>query len=222
MDGPALTVLEGTVTKGVDMLLGLDVLQDWDAEIRMGTSKSITVRKKEGRLKGGNSIVIPFVSQHGDKRRYNSDSRIDEVDASHRNENVHRRVASHPSKARHHSHHGFDRKAPIRSSHHHPSQHSHGNSMATQFHRRHYESEPPFEGDDEYFSPTASDIESDLDLLEKTNPDDEDADSEILPRDFDTDMMSSVQDDIEEEEEDYLQDVEDGDFNEEHFDMSGL
>ena len=45
MDGPALTVLEGTVTQGVDILLGLDVLQDWDAEIRMGKQKSITVHK---------------------------------------------------------------------------------------------------------------------------------------------------------------------------------
>lgn len=47
MDGPALTVIEGTVTKGVDLLLGLDVLQDWEAEIRMGGPiKTITVREK--------------------------------------------------------------------------------------------------------------------------------------------------------------------------------
>jgi hypothetical protein len=60
MDGPALTVLEGTVTKGVDVLLGLDVLQDWEAEIRMGSNKSITVREKKRR--GGASVVIPFAT----------------------------------------------------------------------------------------------------------------------------------------------------------------
>lgn len=59
MDGPALTVLEGTVTQGVDVLLGLDVLQDWEAEIRMGPKrKSITVKKR----RGGSSVVIPFAS----------------------------------------------------------------------------------------------------------------------------------------------------------------
>ena len=45
MDGPALTVLENMEMTGIDILLGLDVLQDWDAEIRMGKQKSITVHK---------------------------------------------------------------------------------------------------------------------------------------------------------------------------------
>ena len=44
MDGPALTVIEDMVM-GIDILLGLDVLQDWDAEICMGKQKSITVHK---------------------------------------------------------------------------------------------------------------------------------------------------------------------------------
>ena len=70
MDGPALTVLEGTVTQGVDVLLGLDVLQDWEAEIRMGPKKSITVKKRRnksgrGYYGGGGDaslVVIPFAT----------------------------------------------------------------------------------------------------------------------------------------------------------------
>lgn len=67
MDGPALTVLEGTVTKGVDVLLGLDVLQDWEAEIKMGPEKSITVKKRRNRndspyVDGREAVVIPFAS----------------------------------------------------------------------------------------------------------------------------------------------------------------
>jgi hypothetical protein len=71
MDGPALTVLEGTVTKGIDGLLGLvDVLQDWEAEIRMDSIKSINVREKKknhhNRRGGGggygSAIVIPFAT----------------------------------------------------------------------------------------------------------------------------------------------------------------
>ena len=80
MDGPALTVIEGTVTKGVDILLGLDVLQDWEAEIRMGPTRqqSITVKRTTRRIMGGttttyssfsgrgsgtsSTVVIPFVT----------------------------------------------------------------------------------------------------------------------------------------------------------------
>eukprot|EP00984_Skeletonema_dohrnii_P023516 scaffold12609_cov132-Skeletonema_dohrnii-CCMP3373.AAC.1 len=62
MNGPALTVLEGTVTQGVDMLVGLDVLQDWEATIRMGGSSagmgsSMMVRKR-GRK---DPVVLPFL-----------------------------------------------------------------------------------------------------------------------------------------------------------------
>ena len=212
MDGPALTVLEGTVTKGVDMLLGLDVLQDWDAEIRMGTSKSITVRKREGRSKHGSSVVIPFVNQHG---KHSSASRTKERHHGH-DESMH----SHQSRARHTSHSGLSTKSTARPSSHHGHQ-SHGNSK---FHRHHHETSS-YEDDNEYFSSTASDIESDLDLLEKTNHDDdleEDMDSEILPRDFDNECLNG-QDNLEEDEEndDYLEDVGE-DTNEDHFDMSGL
>ena len=208
MDGPALTVLEGTVTKGVDMLLGLDVLQDWDAEIRMGSSKSITVRKREGRSKHGSSVVIPFVNQHG---KHSTAARTKE-----RHHGDHSRVHSHQSRARQSSY-----SARSASEHGHQI---HGNSMATQFHRRHHET-ASYEDDSDYFSPTASDIESDLDLLEKTNHDDdleEDMDSEILPRDFDNESLNG-QDNMGEEDEndDYLEDVEE-DANEAHFDMSGL
>jgi hypothetical protein len=213
MDGPALTVLEGTVTKGVDMLLGLDVLQDWDAEIRMGSSKSITVRKKEGRnrrLKDGNSVVIPFVTSQGEKKRHAQH----DAERHHRSESAQNKIMSQNSKARQHSHHGLSAKSS--------KHHSHHDSTAT--HRRH-ELTAGYEDDDEYFSPTASDIESDLDLLEQTNHHqdelEEDMDTEILPRDFDDELANS-RDNGNEEEEDYLQDVEEEDANEEHFDMSGL
>ena len=80
MDGPALTVLEGTVTPGVDVLIGLDVLQDWEAEIRMGPRKSITVKRKERRNRNGvcggsgsSSVVIPFAS---DARRESRSDRL--------------------------------------------------------------------------------------------------------------------------------------------------
>ena len=39
MDGPSLTVLEGTATRGIDVILGLDVLQDWEAEIRVASRR---------------------------------------------------------------------------------------------------------------------------------------------------------------------------------------
>ena len=218
MDGPALTVLEGTVTKGVDMLLGLDVLQDWDAEIRMGSNKSITVKKKEGRnkLKGGSSIVIPFVSQHGEKKHHSTGFKSREVDRHYRSDG-HSKAISHHSKARHHSQQELAAKA---SKHH---SHSHAHSMAPQSHRQHYKI-AAYEDEDEYFSPTTSDIESELDMLEQSsnhNDDlEEDMDNEILPREFDNDIFSARDDN--EEEEDYLQDVEEEDANEEHFDMSGL
>jgi hypothetical protein len=196
MDGPALTVLEGTVTKGVDLLLGLDVLQDWEAEIRMGANKSITVKKRQGRNSKSwdeDSVVIPFVSHRGDTRKHSN-------------------VISHQSKSRHHaSTHHHQRS-------HHSHQHSHQshhNSMATQFHRRHHHESQTMEDDNDYFSPAASDIESDLDLLEQNNQEDdleEDVDSEHLP----------IQDDIEDEDDGYLKDIEDEDLDEDLFDMSGL
>ena len=63
MNGLALIVLEGTVTQGVDMLVGLDVLQDWEATIRIGGSSvagmgsSMMVRKC-GRK---DPVVLPFL-----------------------------------------------------------------------------------------------------------------------------------------------------------------
>lgn len=61
MNGPALTILEGTVThQGVDMLVRLDVLQEWEATIRMGGCarlSSIAVRKRGRR----DPVVLPFL-----------------------------------------------------------------------------------------------------------------------------------------------------------------
>jgi len=223
MDGPALTVLEGTVTKGVDMLLGLDVLQDWDAEIRMGADKSITVKKKKGKLQVRDSIVIPFVSQHGEKTRHSNISRTHGMkDGQHDKEHrLHSNAISHQSKARQYS----ASKAPAKSSPHH-GRYSRNSSIATRFHRRHHDSETASsEDDDEYFSPTTSDIESDLDMLEKSSHDvddlDEDTDSEILPRDIDNEMLSKMKEE-DDDDDGYLHDIEDEDSDQGHFDMSGL
>jgi len=60
INGPALTVLEGSVTEGVDMLLGLDVLQDWEATIQIGGNarqSSMTVKKRGM----SEPVVLPFL-----------------------------------------------------------------------------------------------------------------------------------------------------------------
>jgi len=52
----------------VDVLFGLDVLQDWEAEICMGPKKSITLKTKRSMSRGsagsgsGSSVVVPFAS----------------------------------------------------------------------------------------------------------------------------------------------------------------
>jgi len=119
MDGPALTVLEGTVTQGVDILLGLDVLQDWDAEIRMGgKQKSITVHKR-----GRSGVVIPFASSSIAMQRHRS------------------------SNTRHsHSRPTHRRRRQI-------------NSVEEYY---------PEDQDDYILTSSASDIESDLDLLDQS------------------------------------------------------
>ena len=215
MDSPALTVLEGTVTKGVDMLLGLDVLQDWDAEIRMGKNKSITVRKKEGKSKHANSVVIPFVSQRDGRRQSNA------ADPRAHAHDKHSRIINHQSKARQHSRQKLPNKTSAMLSH--QSRHlPQSNSMTSQFQNRNYET-AIYQDVDEDFSPTASDVESDLDLLESSRHQqedlDEEIDNEILPRQFDN---SSDQDELEDPDDDYLDDVDDGDVDKAHFDMSGL
>lgn len=168
MDGPALTVLEGTVTKGVDVLLGLDVLQDWEAEIRMGSNKSITVREKKRR--GGAFVVIPFATSS------NKDG------ASLRSSGgVYTARSSSSSRTSFYNH--LD----------HPRRHS--NSKANMYYatvdndndgmdlieddmdlinsdiveglEEDYD-EDTDDYDDLFFSPTSTDIESDLDLLDKS------------------------------------------------------
>lgn len=163
MDGPALTVLEGTVTKGVDVLLGLDVLQDWEAEIRMGSNKSITVREKKRR--GGASVVIPFAT------------------SSTNDAGVYTARSSSSSSSRTSFYNHLD----------HPRRHSNNiNSKANMYHAtddsmdliehdmdlidsdivegldvEEYD-EDTDDYDDLFFSPTSTDIESDLDLLDKS------------------------------------------------------
>ncbi|KAL9182945.1 hypothetical protein ACHAXT_004224 [Thalassiosira profunda] len=140
MDGPALTVLEGTVTQGVDILFGLDVLQDWEAEIRVGSRKSLTVKKGRNKNGGGGSAVIPFARPA--RRRHVEETRTARPT---RPAFVERR-----SHRRHH--------------------HSHSKSGGQSNHRRKAITEnivDEEEEEDDDFSPTSSDIESDLDLLDQ-------------------------------------------------------
>jgi len=156
MDGPALTVLEGTVTQGVDILLGLDVLQDWDAEIRMGgKQKSITVHKR-GSNGGSSGVVIPFASSSttaASNRRY---TRREEGDRRH--------PSSYTSTRRHHSR--------SRSTHRHKkSKAIQDDILSSNFEANDDVQEMEIyeeDTDDEDFSPTASDIESDLDWLDQS------------------------------------------------------
>lgn len=245
MDGPALTVLEGTVTQGVDVLLGLDVLQDWDAEIRMGPRKSITVNKRRG---GGtatssgssssSSVVIPFASSSR-SRRY---PRRQEEGRRH-----------------HHHHHS-------RSTHHHRHYQGHKtNSNHHYVNLSNFEEEEDFieddneeeeEEEDDDFSPTASDIESDLDLLDQSGhefPEDgcirssshqrSSAASSRQPirsksslRDVEDELLGEFGSDLvdaeEENDDDYLHDIDDeeeedmgigmDDDDADMFDMAGL
>jgi hypothetical protein len=193
MDGPALTVLEGTVTKGVDVLLGLDVLQDWEAEIRMGPSrKSITVREKNRRGFGGPSkvaAVIPFATT-GAASAF--DGRSCGVAGARRgiggsNVDMHTRTGSD----------AFCRSSseldtpPTASTYHDHRRHRHGVDESLHSQDR-FSSSPNFKDDDFqhliddmeddsedyddfFFSPASSDIESDLDLLDQSGhefPDD--------------------------------------------------
>jgi hypothetical protein len=177
MDGPALTVLEGTVTKGVDVLLGLDVLQDWEAEIRMGSNKSITVREKKRRGGGGASVVIPFATTSSTK----------DAGASLRSSSGGAYTARSSSSSRTSFYNHQD----------HPRRHSNNiHSKANMYHatddndddgldliehdmdlidsdivecleEEEYD-EDTDDYDDLFFSPTSTDIESDLDLLDKS------------------------------------------------------
>jgi len=157
MDGPALTVLEGTVTQGVDILLGLDVLQDWDAEIRMGgKQKSITVHKR-GKSVGSSGVVIPFASSSitaASNKRY---TRREDGDRGH--------PSSDTSTRRHHSR--------SRSTHrrHNKSTAIQDDILSSNFEANDDAQEVEIyeeDTDDEDFSPTASDIESDLDWLDQS------------------------------------------------------
>ena len=191
MDGPALTVLEGTVTQGVDILLGLDVLQDWDAEIRMGKQKSITVHKRGN----GSGVVIPFASSSSTTAASNRRHRSSDTRHSH----------SRPT---------------------HRRRHHHINSVE----------EFPEDQDDHLLTSSASDIESDLDLLDQSGHEFPSEDihissrssrvinkknlDELLNDDASSDAMGGIDDD---ENDDYLQyvdDEEDGIVGE--IDMVGL
>lgn len=204
MDGPALTVIEGTVTKGVDVLLGLDVLQDWEAEIRIGGPiQTMTVREKKTKSTRFNgdeitdTVVIPFAT-------------------STTNDGSSRRTSGHGMK-KYSGSVGTARD---------------NKEMSTQDHRRRYsnndkgieydsnDNDDCAENDDDpYFSPTLTDIESDLDLLDKLGH--EFPHQDVKRTTFIKNRQrNKIDDDIVNDDRDYyLHDDED---DEEKIDMSGL
>ena len=197
MDGPALTVIEGTVTKGVDVLLGLDVLQDWEAVIRMsGPIQTITVREKtkSTRFNGdeiSNTVVIPFATP-----------------------------TTYDGSSRRTSGHGMNRYSGgvyiARDN----------NELLTHDHRLRYSNNDNNNGieydsddnDDPYFSPTSTDIESDLDLLDKLGH--EFPHQHVRTNPINNKLRNKVDDDIVNDDRDYY--LHDDDDDEEKIDMSGL
>ena len=150
MNGPALTVLEGTVTQGVDMLVGLDVLQDWEATIRMGGSStgmgsSMMVRKC-GRK---DPVVLPFlVGSSSSRGRVGVKSRHRSATGAGSGSTTHHRSSSSsiPRQQQQRS-----TAAKSKSSYH--------------YDRRQQQEEEEVEHD---YSPVTSDIESDLDILDQS------------------------------------------------------
>ena len=231
MNGPALTVLEGTVTEGVDMLLGLDVLQDWEATIQMGgraRKSSITVRKRGVE----EPVVLPFLVgglSEGIKERRRSGGTT--------------------------TRHGQQGSSSMRQQ----QQQQHTAAKTTRYHsRRHHHQRhiqqqhddiPKEEDDEDDFSPVSSDIESDLDILDQSEFTHEFPDegrrrvkqcSEKIVHDIERedellgvrhyshhhDRRSKEEESKEEESDDddeFLQDSSDEEeVEEENFDMSGL
>jgi hypothetical protein len=202
MDGPALTVIEGTVTKGVDVLLGLDILQDWDAEIRIGGPiQTMTVREKKKKKK---TVVIPLATS----------------------------TMNDSSSSRRTSEHGMNRYSggigsiardnnEIMSTHDHRRRHySNDNNKGIEYDSNDNDVE---DDDDPYFSPTLTDIESDLDLLDKLGHE--------VPYHQNVRKITSinnnkqrntVDDDIVNDDQDYYLHDDDDEEEEEKIDMSGL
>jgi hypothetical protein len=148
MDGPALTVIEGTVTKGVDVLLGLDVLQDWEAEIRIGGPiQTMTVREKM------KTVVIPFATSTMNDSSSSSSRRTSEHGMSRYSSGV-------GSIAR-------DNDEIMSTHNHRHRRYSNDNDTNKGIEYDSNNNDDYVEDDDDDFSPTLTDIESDLDLLDK-------------------------------------------------------
>jgi hypothetical protein len=202
MDGPALTVIEGTVTKGVDVLLGLDVLQDWEAEIRIGGPiQTMTVREKK------KTVVIPFATS-----------------------------TTNDSSSRRTSEHGMNRYSSgigsiardndeIMSTHDHRRRgysNDNDNNKGIEYDSNDNDDYVEEDDDDPYFSPTLTDIESDLDLLDKLGHEfPYHQDVRKITSNITNKQRNTVDDDIVNDDRDYyLHDEEDEE--EEKIDMSGL
>lgn len=199
MNGPALTVIEGSVTKGVDVLLGLDVLQDWEAVIRMsGPIQTITVREKtktkSTRFNGdeiSNTVVIPFATSttnDGSSRRTSGHGMNKYSGGVY--------IARDDSEFFTHDHR-------LRCS-------NNDNNNGIE-----YDSD---DNDDPYFSPTSTDIESDLDLLDKLGH--EFPNQHVRTNPINNKQRNKVDDDIVNDDRDYY--LHDDDDDEEKIDMSGL
>ena len=206
MEGPALTVLEGTVTPGVDMLLGLDVLQDWEATIQIGKRRSCIMVRKRGLV---DPVVLPFMVE----------SNGGGGDGGGKQGGRRRRVKHNVPR---YDDEGRDRRRRYR-------------SISKQQKQQQHVIDVKEDDDQDEFSPVSSDIESDLDILDQSEFTHEFPDkgrsrrrvrcSDEIVQDIEreNELLGVVRHSrhlVRDEEEEELEDSSDEE--EENFDMSGL
>jgi hypothetical protein len=176
---PAITVLENQMEDGVELLLGLDVLEEWQALICL-RDRTLTVRNCNGSIHGGRTsrssakdLVIPFVrpSNDGSVRTVRRTRRKDTTTSSldHRSGGggggMTLSQPNHRSSKDHVSSSGLSR----------PSLSSASSSSLTNHNHNHKNTNKPkrpianFHSLDDTATSDYSDLESDLDILDKTS-----------------------------------------------------
>eukprot|EP00984_Skeletonema_dohrnii_P030229 scaffold21575_cov172-Skeletonema_dohrnii-CCMP3373.AAC.3 len=238
MNGPALTVLEGTVTEGVDMLLGLDVLQDWEATIQMGGNarqSSITVKKRGM----SEPVVLPFlVGDSSSGKGDGKDRRRRSGAGGAATTSAHHGQQQHQSRRNHHQQQKYQQR-PTKTNY----QHDHDDRRQQQRHVQHdIAKDDEIDEEEDLFSPFSSDIESDLDILDQSEfthefPDegrrrvkqcsekivhDIEREDELLGVRHSQHYLRKERDSDNDDDDDFLQDSSDDEEEEVTFDMSGL
>jgi len=240
MNGPALTVLEGTVTEGVDMLLGLDVLQDWEATIQMGGNarqSSITVKKRGM----SEPVVLPFLV--GDSSSSKGDGKNERRRRSGGSSGVGAAITSthHGQQQQHQSRRNpkyQQRHAATKTNY----QHDHDDRRQQRHIQHDIAKDDEVDEEEDLFSPFSSDIESDLDILDQSEfthefPDegrrrvkqcsekivhDIEREDELLGVRHSQHYLRKERDSDNDDDDDFLQDSSDEEEEEVTFDMSGL